>query len=139
MERGKGRKTLAAGSTWICARIKSPEDTQGAQSTVGHQDPRTCVWHTVLQFMATGRTEVLQTSHGPFILFQVQLQQFEPALGAMQRVLELTSKIGDRVGLCDAYGVIADIYTEMNDLTKAGEYYDLYIENLTCDTSSDTM
>jgi hypothetical protein len=70
---------------------------------------------------------------------QVQLQQFEPALGAMQRVLELTSKIGDRVGLCDAYGVIADIYTEMNDLTKAGEYYDLYIENLTCDTSSDTM
>ncbi len=41
--------------------------------------------------------------------------------------------------MCDAYGVIADIYTDMNQLEKAAEYYDLYIANLEQDQASDSV
>lgn len=30
----------------------------------------------------------------------------------------------------DAYGTIADIYTDLGDFERAGQYYDRYIEQL---------
>jgi len=69
----------------------------------------------------------------------VQLGRPQAALAAMEQVLTLTKQIGDNVGLCDAYGVIADIYTDLNQYDKAAEYYDLYIANLEQDHSSDAV
>jgi tetratricopeptide (TPR) repeat protein len=69
---------------------------------------------------------------------QVMLGAYDSALSSMQQVLTLTRDIGDRTGLCDAYGVIADIYTELEQYQKAAEYYDLYIETLNQDQASET-
>jgi len=69
----------------------------------------------------------------------VMLGKPTEALEAMTTVLRLTKEIGDQTGLCDAYGVIADIYTELNQLSKAAFYYDLYIDTLTKDGYSDAV
>lgn len=42
-------------------------------------------------------------------------------------MLEISRETGDRVGDADAYGTIADIYTDIGDLELAAKYYDLYI------------
>ena len=44
--------------------------------------------------------------------------------------MSLSKEHGDETGLGDAYGVIADICTEMGDFAGAAEYYDLYIADL---------
>ena len=36
----------------------------------------------------------------------------------------------DHVGLGDAYGVIADIFTEQGNFEDAARYYDLYIAQM---------
>jgi tetratricopeptide (TPR) repeat protein len=54
----------------------------------------------------------------------------EDALQSMERVLELTEQLGDGAGLTDCYGIIADLCTELNLLSKAGEYYDLYLTQM---------
>lgn len=41
--------------------------------------------------------------------------------------------MGDHVGDADAYGTIADIYTEMGHFERAAEYYDKYIERMSAD------
>ena len=56
--------------------------------------------------------------------------QHREALDSMQRVVSLSKEHGDETGLGDAYGVIADICTEMGDFAGAAEYYDLYIADL---------
>lgn len=45
----------------------------------------------------------------------------------LERVLEISDEIGDHVGDADAYGVIADIYTDIGEFEKAAEFYDNYI------------
>ena len=52
------------------------------------------------------------------------------ALEHMQQVVAMSKERGDDTGLGDAYGVIADICTEMGDYAQAAEYYDLYIADL---------
>ena len=52
------------------------------------------------------------------------------ALEHMRRVVAMSKERGDDTGLGDAYGVIADICTEMGDYAQAAEYYDLYIADL---------
>lgn len=42
-------------------------------------------------------------------------------------VLALSNEMGDHLGDVDAYGTIADIYTELGNFDKAAEYYDKYI------------
>lgn len=54
-------------------------------------------------------------------------KQHRTAIKHLERVLELSSEIGDRVGDADAYGTIADIYTEIGEFEKAALYYDKYI------------
>ena len=41
--------------------------------------------------------------------------------------------MGDNVGDVDAYGTIADIYTEMGNFDTAAQYYDRYIERMEYD------
>ena len=52
------------------------------------------------------------------------------ALGYMKEVISITVSHNDTAGLGDAYGVAADICTEMGDYAKAAEYYDLYIADM---------
>ena len=46
----------------------------------------------------------------------------------MKLVLALSEEMAESKGVGDALGVIADIYTDMGDLEKAGEWYDKYLE-----------
>ncbi|XP_020593541.1 LOW QUALITY PROTEIN: protein FLUORESCENT IN BLUE LIGHT, chloroplastic-like, partial [Phalaenopsis equestris] len=46
------------------------------------------------------------------------------------KVLEIASKVGENSGITEAYGAIADCYTELGDLEKAGKFYDQYIARL---------
>lgn len=55
------------------------------------------------------------------------LGQPKDALQVMLEVQTICARIGDKSGIGDAYGVIADLYAEMGFLDKAGEYYDRYL------------
>lgn len=62
----------------------------------------------------------------------VQGQQ-KTAIQHLERVLEISNGMGDHVGDADAYGTIADIYTDMGQFEKAAKYYDQYIEKMNSD------
>ncbi|KAK9843024.1 hypothetical protein WJX74_005765 [Apatococcus lobatus] len=53
--------------------------------------------------------------------------QYKAAIGHLQRVLSISDEINDEVGNADAFGTIADIYTDMGNFDKAAEFYDRYI------------
>ncbi|XWS16136.1 hypothetical protein CRYUN_Cryun34aG0059600 [Craigia yunnanensis] len=42
-------------------------------------------------------------------------------------ILEISEQEGDDSGNTEAYGAIADCYTELGDLEKAGKFFDNYI------------
>ncbi|XVE51831.1 hypothetical protein DITRI_Ditri02bG0072500 [Diplodiscus trichospermus] len=48
-------------------------------------------------------------------------------------VLEISEREGEDSGNTEAYGAIADCYTELGDLEKAGKFYDKYIARLETD------
>lgn len=56
------------------------------------------------------------------------------AIKYLCRVLEISKEIGDFVGDADAYGTIADIYTDMGEFEKAAENYDKYINAMNEDS-----
>ncbi|PNX75441.1 protein FLUORESCENT IN BLUE LIGHT chloroplastic-like [Trifolium pratense] len=45
-------------------------------------------------------------------------------------VLSISEREGEDSGSTEAFGAIADCYTELGDLEKAGQYYDKYIARL---------
>ena len=45
-------------------------------------------------------------------------------------VLNTSKMTGEDSGVTEAYGAIADCYTELGELEKAGEFYDKYISRL---------
>lgn len=45
-------------------------------------------------------------------------------------VLAISEREGEDSGNTEAYGAIADCYTELGDLESAGKYYDNYIARL---------
>lgn len=57
------------------------------------------------------------------------------AIEDLELVLTLSKDMDDSTGDADALGAIADMYTELGDLEKAGSYYDRYIKVLTSDSS----
>ena len=58
------------------------------------------------------------------------LGRYEQAIDYLMEVLALSKIMKDTVGDVDAYGSIADIYTELGNFDKAAEYYDLYIAGM---------
>lgn len=46
------------------------------------------------------------------------------------KVLELSKETGEDSGCTEAYGAIADCYTELGDLERAAKVYDKYISRL---------
>jgi len=68
-----------------------------------------------------------------------QLGRYEGAVKAMECVLRLTEQIGDKAGVTDAYGAMADILAEGGQLGKAAAYYDLYLKSLDAEMMEDTL
>ncbi|RVW52133.1 Protein fluorescent in blue light, chloroplastic [Vitis vinifera] len=51
----------------------------------------------------------------------------ETPLNTILTVLEISKREGENSGNTEAYGAIADCYTELGDLERAGKFYDQYI------------
>ena len=81
------------------------------------------------------RTPGVMEVHNTLWLIWLPLPQGQhrTAIQHLQRVLEISSEMEDHVGDADAYGTIADIYTEMGHFERAAEYYDKYIERMSAD------
>ncbi|KAL7133924.1 hypothetical protein ABFS83_12G172400 [Erythranthe nasuta] len=62
-----------------------------------------------------------------------RLGKFQDAIKYHSLVLEISQREGEESGNADAYGAIADCYTELGDLEKAAKYYDQYISRLQSD------
>ncbi|GLI62218.1 hypothetical protein VaNZ11_004811, partial [Volvox africanus] len=59
--------------------------------------------------------------------------QYRQAIKHLERVLEISREIGEYMGDADAYGTMADCYTDMGEFEKAALYYDKYIERMNRD------
>ncbi|CAK0783819.1 hypothetical protein CVIRNUC_007019 [Coccomyxa viridis] len=62
--------------------------------------------------------------------------QHKAAIQHLLRVLEISKEMDDFVGDADAYGTIADIYTEMGNFDTAAQFYDKYIERMDTEGSA---
>lgn len=85
--------------------------------------------------LAKGAKEALyerRSTRGLAAAARLQGQQ-KTAIQHLERVLEISNGMGDHVGDADAYGTIADIYTDMGQFEKAAKYYDQYIEKMNSD------
>lgn len=56
--------------------------------------------------------------------------QFRTAIRHLEQVLEISKEIDDHIGDADAYGTIADVYTDLGEFEKAAFYYDMYISTM---------
>ncbi|XP_020265344.1 protein FLUORESCENT IN BLUE LIGHT, chloroplastic-like isoform X2 [Asparagus officinalis] len=56
--------------------------------------------------------------------------KYKDAIKYHSRVLELSKQVGEDSGTTEAYGAIADCYTELGDLERAAKFYDQYIARL---------
>ena len=72
----------------------------------------------------------------PSLLCAAMQGQYQTAISQLKRVLEISQEMGDHVGDADAYDVIADIHTDLNDFDQAAIYYDKYIETMTTEGSA---
>lgn len=59
--------------------------------------------------------------------------QHRAAINHLERVLDISREMREYTGDADAYGVIADCYTDMGELEKAAKFYDKYIERMNGD------
>jgi pentatricopeptide repeat protein len=54
--------------------------------------------------------------------------QYRQAIKNLERVLEISTEMQEYTGDADAYGTIADCYTDLGEFEKAAMFYDKYIE-----------
>ncbi|XVE88594.1 hypothetical protein DITRI_Ditri19aG0081800 [Diplodiscus trichospermus] len=59
--------------------------------------------------------------------------KYQEAIKYHSMVLAISEREGEESGNTEAYGAIADCYTELGDLEKAGKFYDNYIARLETD------
>ncbi|CAI0418976.1 unnamed protein product [Linum tenue] len=59
--------------------------------------------------------------------------QYPEAIQYHMMVLTISKREGEESGNTEAYGAIADCYTELGDLEQAGKFYDQYIARLETD------
>lgn len=59
--------------------------------------------------------------------------KYREAIKYHSMVLEISKREGEESGNTEAYGAIADCYTELGDLEKAAKFYDQYIARLETD------
>ena len=66
-----------------------------------------------------------------------RMKKYDEALKHMKVVLELSCTHQDTTVATDAYGIIADIYAEMNQLEVAADWYDKYFKALAAEDAKD--
>ncbi|CAD5169804.1 unnamed protein product [Musa acuminata subsp. malaccensis] len=59
--------------------------------------------------------------------------KYREAIKYYSKVLEISKRTGEDSGITEAYGAIADCYTELGDLERAAKFYDKYIARLETD------
>lgn len=59
--------------------------------------------------------------------------KYREAIKYHSMVLAISEREGEDSGNTEAYGAIADCYTELGDLERAGKFYDKYISGLETD------
>lgn len=59
--------------------------------------------------------------------------KYREAIKYHSMVLAISGRVGEDSGNTEAYGAIADCYTELGELEKAGKFYDQYIARLETD------
>ncbi|KAM3356005.1 protein FLUORESCENT IN BLUE LIGHT, chloroplastic [Capsicum galapagoense] len=59
--------------------------------------------------------------------------KYREAIEYHSMVLDISARNGEESGSTEAYGAIADCYTELGDMERAGKYYDQYIARLQSD------
>ncbi|KAF8388700.1 hypothetical protein HHK36_025380 [Tetracentron sinense] len=59
--------------------------------------------------------------------------KYREAIKYHSMVLAISERVGEDSGNTEAYGAIADCYTELGDLEQAGKFYDKYIARLETD------
>lgn len=59
--------------------------------------------------------------------------KYREAIKYHSMVLKISEREGEDSGNTEAYGAIADCYTELGELEKAGKFYDKYIARLESD------
>jgi len=59
--------------------------------------------------------------------------QFRPAIKYLERVLDISREMGEYTGDADAYGTIADCYTDLDQFEQAAQFYDKYIQSMNRD------
>jgi len=69
------------------------------------------------------------TLHSPGASLQRQ-GKYKEAINYHSMVLNISKMTGEDAGVTEAYGAIADCYTELGELEKAGKFYDKYIARL---------
>ena len=52
------------------------------------------------------------------------------AIKHLERVLILSEEMSEFTGDADAYGSIADVYTDLGEFEKAAVFYDKYIQRM---------
>ncbi|KAM2993644.1 hypothetical protein FF2_045718 [Malus domestica] len=62
-----------------------------------------------------------------------RLGKYRDAIKCHSMVLDISKREGEDSGNTEAYGAIADCYTELGDLERAGKFYDNYIARLESD------
>ncbi|KAF6174289.1 hypothetical protein GIB67_040782 [Kingdonia uniflora] len=62
-----------------------------------------------------------------------RLGKYKEAIQYHSMVLSASERVGEDSGNTEAYGAIADCYTELGELDQAGNYYDKYIARLETD------
>lgn len=104
------------------------KDEKGAQALVQFERAR-MLYHASKDLVKERRAE-----RGLAAASRMQ-GQYKKALSHLFRVLEISKQMDEFTGDTDAYGAIADIYTELGDLENAGKYYDVYIAQMSEDSS----
>lgn len=71
-----------------------------------------------------------------FLCLGASLQRqgkYREAIKYHSMVLQISEREGEYSGSTEAYGAIADCYTELGDLERAARFYDKYISRLESD------
>ncbi|KAM7254489.1 hypothetical protein ACFE04_003869 [Oxalis oulophora] len=107
-----------------------------AKNFLRNQDPEKAFveFKAALQLAKTlnGPTEEKKAARGLGASLQRQ-GKYRDAIEHHSLVLTISQRAGEESGNTEAYGAIADCYTELGDLEQAGKYYDEYIARLETD------
>ncbi|CAN6451417.1 unnamed protein product [Victoria cruziana] len=98
-----------------------------------HQNPQKAFdeFKTALELARNLRDPVEEKKAARGLGAALQRQgKFHEAIKYHSMVLSISKRTGEESGNTEAYGAIADCYTELGDLERAGRFYDQYIARL---------